>query len=276
MTGAGNDTAHDATALTTLDVRVADGIATVTLDRPERRNGITNRMLVELTNLLECLAGDRSVAVVVLTGAGRDFCVGADLKHYTDDGAAGSNGEAEPKLDTASFAAAVLLHDMPQVTIAAVNGACAGAGLGWAASCDLRYAARSAVFNTAFLDVAVAGDMGGPWSLTRLLGAGKARELYFLPGKFDAAEAERIGLVNAVFDDDAMAGEVGARAARIAGAAPLARTGMKANFLAAERLDYRDFIELESERHQRITSSRDTQEAFRAFVEKRTPHFEGR
>jgi 2-(1,2-epoxy-1,2-dihydrophenyl)acetyl-CoA isomerase len=260
--------------LDTLDVAVSEsGIATVTLDRPERRNGITNRMLVELTGLLERLAADGSVGVVVLTGAGRDFCVGADLKHYTSD-ESGPTGD-EPSLDTASFAAAVLLHEMPQVTIAAVNGACAGAGLGWAAACDLRYAARSAVFNTAFLDVAVAGDMGGPWSLTRLLGAGKARELYFLPGKFDAAEAERIGLVNATFDDDALAGEIAARSARIAAAAPLARTGMKANFLAAERLDYRDFVELESERHQRITSSRDTQEAFRAFVEKRTPHFEG-
>lgn len=261
--------------LATLDVAVtASGVATVTLDRPERRNGITNRMLVELTGLLERLAADRSVGVVVLTGAGRDFCVGADLKHYTSD-ESGPAGD-EPVLDTASFAAAVLLHEMPPVTIAAVNGACAGAGLGWAAACDLRYAARSAVFNTAFLDVAVAGDMGGPWSLPRLLGAGKARELYFLPGKFDATEAERIGLVNATFDDDALTAEVGARAERIAGAAPLARTGMKANFLAAERVDYRDFVELESERHQRITSSHDTQEAFRAFVEKRTPHFEGR
>jgi 2-(1,2-epoxy-1,2-dihydrophenyl)acetyl-CoA isomerase len=163
---------------------------------------------------------------------------------------------------------------MPAVTIAAISGACAGAGFGWACACDLRFASRSARFNTAFLDVAVAGDMAGPWSLPRLVGAAKARELYFLPGKFDAEEAFRIGLVSRVFDDNAFVSEVDAVVSRLADASPVALRGMKANFIDAERMDLQAYVGIESERHLRISKSKDTQEAFRAFLEKRKPRFE--
>ena len=132
------------------------------------------------------------------------------------------------------------------------------------------------MFNTAFLDVAVAGDMAGPWSLPRLVGAAKARELYFLPGKFDAAEAQRIGLVADVFDDDSFGEEVEAVVRRLAAAAPLAIRGMKANFLDGESMSLGDYIGAESERHMAISASKDTSEAFSAFVEKRTPRFQGR
>ncbi len=165
---------------------------------------------------------------------------------------------------------------MPAVTIAAINGACAGAGFGWACACDLRIASETARFNTAFLSVGVAGDMGGPWTLPRLVGAAKARELYFLPGKFDAAEALRIGLVSRVSDTAAFEGDLEALTARLAAAAPLALTTMKANFLAAEKMSFADYIVLESEKHMRLFQSDDTTEAFRAFVEKRTPVFHGR
>ena len=169
-----------------------------------------------------------------------------------------------------------MLHEMPAVTIAAINGAAAGAGFGWACACDLRFAARSAIFNTAFLDVAVAGDMAGPWTLPHLVGAAKARELYFLPGKFDASEAERIGLVARVFDDERLEAEIDLVANRLAEAAPLALAGMKQNFLDGERLPLADYIDVETARHQAITDSEDTKEAFAAFVEKRTPSFKGR
>jgi 2-(1,2-epoxy-1,2-dihydrophenyl)acetyl-CoA isomerase len=165
---------------------------------------------------------------------------------------------------------------MPAVTIAAIRGGCAGAGLGWALGCDLRFAAPSAKFNTAFLDVGVAGDMGGPWSLTHLLGAAKARELYFMPRKIDAEEALRLGLVSRLFPDEAIQDEVRAIAARLADAAPIALRTMKANFLEAERLSFRDFIALESRRHIEIFKTEDTREAFRAKVEKRKPNFKGR
>ena len=245
------------------------GVGTLTMNRPEQLNGITADMLREMHELLQTVAADRSVAVVVLTGAGRAFCPGADLKHYT------SGAPAEPSR-AEWFDVPVLLHGMPQVTVAAINGACAGAGLGWAAACDLRYAARSARLNTAFLDVAVAGDMGLPWTLPRLVGAGVARELSFLPRKLTADEAAEIGLVNAAFDDDSFYAEVDARVARLAAAAPLARRAMKAHYVEAESIGFAELIERETTDHLRIVQSADCAEAFEAFVDKRAPHFTGR
>ena len=245
------------------------GIGTITINRPEQFNGITNRMLRELHELLHDVAADDSVDVVVLTGAGRAFCPGADLKHY-------SSGEPDEAGHADHFDVPVLLHEMPQVTVAAINGACAGAGLGWACACDLRYAARSAKLNTAFLDVAVAGDMGLPWTLPRLVGAGVARELSLFPRRVGADEAAAIGLVNAAFDDDAFHAEVRSRVERLAAAAPLARRGMKAHYVAAETDGFGAFIARETKAHQRIAASDDCKEAFAAFVEKRPAQFHGR
>jgi 2-(1,2-epoxy-1,2-dihydrophenyl)acetyl-CoA isomerase len=257
----------------TIRFDVADGIGTLTLDRPDQMNGMTNLMLHETAGLLREVAADDSVAVVVLTGAGRAFCPGADLKHYTG----GGGSEPEHTLTAADFDVPVLLHTMPQVTIAAINGACAGAGLGWACACDLRYAVADAKLNTAFLDVAVAGDMGLPWSLPRLVGAGRARELSLLPRKVTGAEAAEIGLVNDVFGDvDQLRAGVAERAQRLAGAAPLARRAMKAHYVAAATMTLAELVAVETEAHLRITQSDDCREAFRAFVEKRPPQFTGR
>ena len=165
---------------------------------------------------------------------------------------------------------------MPQVTVAAINGACAGAGLGWACACDLRYVARSAKLNTAFLDVAVAGDMGLPWTLPRLVGASRARDLSFFPRRVTADEAVAIGLVDGAFDDDVFAAEVRARVERLAGAAPLARRGMKAHYVAAESMGFGEFVALETEAHGRSRRRTTARRPSRAFVEKRTPTFQGK
>jgi 2-(1,2-epoxy-1,2-dihydrophenyl)acetyl-CoA isomerase len=248
---------------------VSEGVGTLSFNRPEHFNGMTNGMIREFYELLRDVERDPSVAVIILTGRGKAFCPGADLKHY-------SSGRKDEPLRAENFLVPVLLHEMPQVTIAAINGACAGAGFGYALACDLRYAARGAKMNTAFLDVAVAGDMGVPWMLPRIVGAGRARELSFLPGKLEADEAAAIGLVNAVYEPEALMDEVRQRAARIAAAAPLARRGMKQHYVEAESLSYREFIAIETERHMRISTSVDTQEAFLAFVEKRTANYIGR
>lgn len=248
---------------------VTGGVGTLTLNRPDRLNAMTNTMTREVHELLGDVAGDDAVAVVVLTGAGRGFCPGADLQHY-------STGEADEPLRPEYFDVPVQLHTMPQVTIAAINGACAGAGLGYACACDLRYAARDAKLNTAFLDVAVAGDMGLPWTLPRIIGSGRARELSLLPRKLDGDEAASIGLVNAAFDGAVLLAEVRRRAERIAESAPLARRALKAHYAEAETLGFAEFVHLETERHLRISSSADCREAFAAFVGKRTPRFVGR
>jgi 2-(1,2-epoxy-1,2-dihydrophenyl)acetyl-CoA isomerase len=250
----------------TLLYEAHDGIATLTLNRPERLNAMTNRMVREAAEALAAIAGDTSVRVLVLTGAGRGFCPGADLNHF-------SSGAADDILTPSDFRSALLLHEMPQVTIAAINGACAGAGFGWACACDLRFAAESASFNSAFLKVAVAGDMAGPWTLPRLVGAAKARELYFLPAKFKAAEAVRIGLVSRMFPDATFRDDVAAIAGELAAASPSALRTMKANFVDAERMNLAEYVELESRRHLEVAGGEDAREAFRAFVEKRQPRF---
>lgn len=256
----------------TILYQVADGIARLTLNRPERLNALTNRMAIETHDAVTKAAEDASVRVLVLTGAGRGFCPGADLGHYTSSESAGDDAS----LSLEHFRVPLLLHRMPAVAIAAINGACAGAGLGWACACDLRFAARSANFSTAFLRVAVAGDMALPWSLPRLVGASKARELSFLCEKFGAEEAERIGLVARVFDDESFRAEVDAIATRLARSSPTALRALKGHYVAAEELGFAEFLDRETEAHMRITRSKDTQEAFRAFMEKREPDFEMR
>ncbi|HEY5680915.1 MAG TPA: enoyl-CoA hydratase-related protein [Pseudomonadales bacterium] len=243
------------------------GVGTLTLNRPDRLNGMTNQMLIETHDCLLEVAQRDDVRVLVLTGAGRGFCPGADLKHY-------AAGEADVASQPRHFQVPVLLHEMPQITIAAINGPCAGAGLGWACGCDLRIAARSANFNTAFLKVASAGDMGGPWSLPRLIGAAKARELYFLAEKFGAEEALAMGLVSRVFEDEQFAEKAAAMAGALASSSPHALRTMKQNFLDAERLNFADYVELETGRHLEVMAHPDAREAFRAFVEKRPPRFE--
>jgi 2-(1,2-epoxy-1,2-dihydrophenyl)acetyl-CoA isomerase len=252
----------------TIKFEAAGGIGWLLMNRPARMNGMTNQMLVETHDCLEAVAQRTDVRVVVLTGEGRGFCPGADLKHY-------AGGEADIASSPHHFRVPVLLHEMPQVTIAAINGPCAGAGLGWACACDLRFAADIATFSSAFLNVASAGDMGGPWTLPRILGAAKARELYFLPEKFGAIEALQWGLVSRVFDAERLRTEVGAIAARLAAAPPHALREMKRNFLDAERLEFGSYIAAETQRHITVMAHDDAKEAFRAFVEKRAPRFGG-
>ena len=244
-------------------------LATVTLNRPDSMNGITPTLMRELYECLNDVAGDPDVRVVLFTGAGRAFCPGVDLK-------ASTSGENQEPNRREYFHITTLLHEMPKVTIAAVNGACAGAGFGWACACDLRYATERAMFNSAFLGVAISGDMAGPWLLPRIVGSTKARELFFMSQKFDATEAENIGLVLKTFPDDTFRDEVRAIAERLSKSAPLAIGEMKKNFINAENMPLKDYIELETERHSRTGGSEDSREAFRAFVEKREPRYVGR
>ena len=244
-------------------------VARITMNRPERLNGMTNRMLIETRKALEAASEDRELRILVLTGAGKGFCPGADI------GQVASAAPDDP-LTVDDFRVPILLHGMPAVTIAAVNGACAGAGLGWALACDFRFASESARFNVAFLDVGVAGDMGGPWSLARIVGPARARELYFMPGKFDAAEALKIGMVTRVFPDDRFRDEVETIVKRLADSAPIALRTLKANFVDSERMDFATYVALESERHIKMFETEDTREAFAAKAQKRKPQFKGR
>jgi 2-(1,2-epoxy-1,2-dihydrophenyl)acetyl-CoA isomerase len=254
----------------TVLLAIDGAVATVTLNRPASRNGLLRGMGGQIHARLRNVAANPDVRVLVLRGAGRDFCAGADMK------AKSPPGERPPPPDFDAYQVSVLLHEMPQVTIAAIRGACAGAGLGYACACDLRVADDDVRINTAFLDVGVAGDMGVPWSLPRLIGPGLARDLMFFPRKLGSAEALAIGLVQRVWAGDAFEAELAALTTRLSEAAPLALTAMKANFVEAERTDFRSFITIEAERHIRLLRSDDRIEAFSAWIEKRKPVFHGR
>lgn len=257
----------------TIRVDKKDGLATLTLNRPEARNGMTNRMVNETHAALTEIAADGVTRVLVLTGAGDSLCPGADMNWATDQNA--DPADSAPAAPGA-FQVPVLLHEMPAVTVAAVNGACAGAGFGWACGADLRVAARRAKFNTAFINVAFAGDMGLPWSLPRLLGAAKARELSFLSEKFDADTALHYGLVARVFDDDKFHAETEKLVEGLLARSPIALKTLKAHYVSAQRMSFSDYVALETEHHANIGRMEDTQEAFKAFLEKRAPVFKGR
>jgi 2-(1,2-epoxy-1,2-dihydrophenyl)acetyl-CoA isomerase len=234
------------------------GVTIVTLSRPGRRNGVTMEMCEELYEALRPLpAGDSRV--VVLRGAGDDFSVGADLTGGEPSGA--------PTLERLGpvYHASTLLHNMPQVTIAAIDGGCAGAAMGWACACDFRFASERAKFATGFLKVGVSGDMGLVWTLVRLVGAARARELLFFPEKLTAQDALGFGLVTRLFGADALHEEVLALADGLASLHPFPLRMMKANVLSAERLDLEEYIEVESARHLHVTGSQSFREGIESF-----------
>lgn len=245
-------------------------VATLAINRPASRNSLLRGMGGMLHARLREVAVSEAVRVLVLRGTGTDFCAGADLK------AKSVPGEPLPPPDFDAYQVSVMLHEMPQVTIAAMRGACAGAGLGYAAACDLRVGDDDVRINAAFLDVGVAGDMGVPWTLSRLIGPGRARDMMFFPRKVGSREALDIGLLQRVWTGEAFEAELATFVARLAAAAPLALNAMKANFVEAERTDLRSFITIEAERHIRLLKTDDRIEAFKAWVEKRNAIFFGR
>lgn len=250
-------------------------LATVTLSRPDRLNAMNADLLEAALAALETAVADDAVRVVIFTGAGRAFCAGGDL-------AAGLEGINGPPPLASQIGrlrrfmrTSELLHTMPKITIAAINGACAGAGLAWACACDLRYASSTAVFSTAFLTAAVSGDFGGTWTLPRIVGTAKARELYLLPGRLDAHDALRIGLVSEVLPPDELMSRVGEVGTRIASFAPIALRKVKENLNDSERLSLAEHLEAEAARHAFCCATNDAAEAAEAFIHKRAPTFTG-
>jgi 2-(1,2-epoxy-1,2-dihydrophenyl)acetyl-CoA isomerase len=249
------------------------GVAWVTMNRPAARNGMNAEMLDRMTRMLQGLAGDDQVRVVVLRGAGKDFSVGADLQGLSGRASVNDRG-GEELADV--FELPVLLHQMPQITIAAVCGACAGAAFGLACACDLRVCDDTAVFRTAFAAVGLAGDMSGGWTLPRLVGSGNARALFLLNERIGPDRALAMGLVSHLLPSPTFEADVAAMAGRIAGSSPLGLRAMKANFLDAETLSLVAYTREEARRHLELLATEDVKEAASAFLDKRPPRFRGR
>ena len=193
---------------------VEDGVALLTLNRPESLNALDPALMRCLVGAVRKAATDDAIRCVVLTGAGRGFCAGGDLKAIgkAADARVASDAPPPPRVSTESRTrwlrrsaeASRLLHEMPKPTIAMINGACAGAGLSLAGACDLRFAARSAKFRAAFTSSGVSGDYGGSWLWTQILGTARARQLYFVDERRDAEAALAFGLVHAVHPDETL------------------------------------------------------------------------
>ena len=260
---------------------VDGAVGVVTLNRPERRNALSDEMLRALGDVLEAFETDPAVRCVVVTGAGGAFCAGGDVKGMAERNS-GSGGQASIDEVIAAQrlsqrATSGRLWSMPKPTIACIPGAAAGAGLSIALSCDLRYAAAGAVLTTAFARVGFAGDYGGTWFLPRLVGPAKAKELYYLSERVSAEEAESLGIVNAVFPADDLTEAVMGVARRLAAGPAVAYRYMKENLnRAVAGGDVMDCLDLEVTHHVHTGLTHDHREAARAFVEKREPRFEGR
>jgi 2-(1,2-epoxy-1,2-dihydrophenyl)acetyl-CoA isomerase len=260
------------------------GVATLTMNRPEALNALSGEMSAGLEEAIPRLGADPAVRVVVLTGAGSAFCAGGDVKGFAR---AGQPRTAASPAERPSFEQRVAglrrstelcgaLHEMPKPTLAAIPGAAAGGGLSFALACDIRIASENARFTTAFARIGLSGDYGGSYFLPHLVGAAKARELYFTADVIDAAEAVRIGLVNRVYSNDAYPGAVRQWAERLAAAPTLALGYMKRNLNAAERGSLGDVLDLEAEHMTRTFDTEDHRLAAQAFVDKREPSFKGR
>ncbi len=270
------------TGTDTLTAEVDDhGVAVLTMNRPERRNAMTDDMLDGLAIALRDVETAADVRCVVLTGAGGAFCAGGDVKGFAEGGGAGSTagtswdeGVHQQRLSHRETAGA--LFSMPKPTLAAIGGAAAGAGLSLALACDMRIALDSAVMTTAFARVGLAGDYGGTWFLTQLVGPAKAKEMYFLPERLDMATALDLGIVNWTASADTFETEWQATATRLASGPPIAYRYMKENINRAVTGDLATTLELEATHHRHTGTTADHLEASKAFVEKREPEFEGR
>ncbi|AKE88216.1 enoyl-CoA hydratase [Rhodococcus sp. WB1] len=252
---------------------IEGGIATIAMNRPERRNSFTIEMADGLLDALERSEVDPSVRVVVLTSAGDHFCVGRDNSD-TDPAPYPPGDHLFGRAGLMRYTRLITqLHDMNTPVIAEVKGGCAGAGMSLALNADLRYVATTTVMSTAFVNVAFGGDLGGPWQLSRLLGSAKAAELLLLSPKIRGAEIVEWGLANEVLPPEHLSARVREIAAQIAAKSPRGLTAVRRNLKAAATMSLGDYLPLEAEQFATCLASPDAEEARLAFVEKRAPKF---
>jgi enoyl-CoA hydratase/carnithine racemase len=252
----------------------ADGVVTCTLNRPEKKNAVTQEMWLGLIDLFESVATNPDDRVLVITGAGDGFCSGADLGDSGTAEAASGVGGALAGMRIVGNAA-LGLHDLAKPTVAAVNGVAAGAGCNLALGCDIVIASDRARFSEIFSKRGLVVDFGGSWILPRLVGMHRAKELVLLADVIDATEAERIGLVNRIVAHDQFAGAVEEVAHRLATMAPLALSASKRLLNQSLAVSMAEAIEAENTAQALMSTTNDTKEAILSFFERREPRFTG-
>lgn len=264
--------------MTTEDVLLcddADGVRTLTLNRPTTYNALNIELKARLLDALREAAADPEVRAVVLTGAGKAFCAGQDLKEHIGLLAHGDQGPLRTVAEHYN-PIVMAITEMPKPVIAAVNGSAAGAGAAFAYAADLRIAADSASFSMAFAGVGLGPDSGASWTLQRLIGYGRALELMLLARPVDAGEAQRIGLVAEVVPAEELAARAHAVAARLAAGPTLAYSTIKATLTASATSSLAEALAAEDAAQSTLGATADHREAVEAFVQKRKPTFNGR
>jgi enoyl-CoA hydratase/carnithine racemase len=257
-----------------LEYEVNDGVGTILLNRPHKKNAFTLEMIDQWAAVLVAARTDQDVRALVLTGAGDGFCSGVDLDAFKQRESPPL--DAKRNLTDRIHRVAYALQDLDKPMIAAVNGVAVGAGMDMALMCDIRLAARSARFSEGYVRVGLVPGDGGCFFLPRLVGSARAMELLLTGDFVDASEAERIGIVNHVYDDDRLMEETMALARRLAAGPPVAIAMIKRALYQSANCDLRTALDLISSHMAVVQSTSDSQEAYRAFVEKRSPIFEGR
>jgi enoyl-CoA hydratase/carnithine racemase len=265
-----------AVELTSVDA----GVLQITLRRPEALNALNYPMVLDFLAVLDEVESCADLRAVILTGAGRAFCAGFDLRGYGDDERVAGQGQIRGLLTRQEQIAGipVRLHQLPVPVIAAVNGAAAGAGLSLAAACDIRVAAEGAVFSAAFLRAGFTGcDLGSSWLLPRIVGAGRAHELILTARRFDAVEALEIGLLSRVVPAESLLESALATAAAIKQHPPLSvALTKKGMWVALETPSLAATVEFENRQQVLSALTEDQPEAALSFLEKRAPRYANR
>ncbi|MCA1400912.1 enoyl-CoA hydratase [Bradyrhizobium brasilense] len=258
---------------------IRDRVAVITLNRPDARNSLSDTLTPALRTMIRTCGENPEVGVLLVTGAGKAFCAGGNVKgmgaHRDKKKLEMSYEDKVADLQERQRLLTGALASVRKPTIAALPGPAVGAGLAIAMACDIRIAAQSAFISTGYLRVALSGDYGMAWLLTRLVGTSRARELMFTSEKVDAARCEQIGLVNRVVPDESLQDEAFALAKSIAEGPTLALRYMKDNLDEALQFDFATARDHEAERLIRLTTTADHKEAVQAFIEKRKPVFRG-
>jgi enoyl-CoA hydratase/carnithine racemase len=257
---------------------IREKVAIITLNRPEARNALSDQLSPALRRMIKERGADERVGALLITGAGKAFCSGGDVKGMGDNSSKKdwTDEQRIAELRERHQGVAGALTAMRKPTVAALPGAAAGAGLAIALACDIRIAAQSAFASAGYARIGLSGDYGIAWLLTRTVGSPIARELMFTADRVDSARAERIGLFNRVVPDERLHDEAFALAKSLADGPQTALRQMKDNLDEAASIDHATAIDREAERLVVSSRTEDHREAVRAFVEKRKPQFRGR
>ena len=255
---------------------VADGVATITLNRPEAMNSLNVAVKVSLRDAVQKAAEDQAVRCVVLTGNGRAFCVGQDLKEHIQLLESGTSDELFTTVPEHYNPIVTAIATMPKPVIAAVNGVAAGAGASLAFACDFRILADTAGFNLAFTAIALSCDTGSSWTLPRLVGRAKALELLYFPRTVKADESLELGLATKVVPGDELQAEVNTLAQRLATGPTVAYGAVRRSLTHSSGHDLESSLAFEAEMMALTGATDDHRRAVESFVAKEKPSFEGR